>query len=556
VSVKDIFSLEILAGPGSIIIILVVAALSLGLASRRCRDTKRPKNKSSLVYKVIISVWILLLIALLATTTDGMMRAFDGSLLAGILATFSILFVSYFWLNGTKDIIYPLWFYFAKKRRLQNAVSRGKPFRRQPRILMTYCTYNDFNGLALWRSMRQKFDIGSVKVEILDDSTKSAYIKRVDKFAAKYGLIVRRRANHAGFKAGNINTHVLGRKDYDYLVLLDSDEVIPRNFCQRALELFQPQRPKHYSKNRSAPPLHPTIGIVQVNHVATNNRTYFQKRFHIGVDSHWPVYQGVKDCYGFLSLLGHGAMISRPCFEAAKCVPTIVAEDIGLSIRAREAGYLTVFDAETTCQEEFPVDYRAFRKRHSKWTSGNMEFIRTMSRTIFSSHQITWYEKLDILLFTYALPLTCIFFVFVIINVVAFPLVHVERLYAPWMIVPTVIFYFAPMINDVIFHWRDEKKRRLASYSVLAAMLYGGMFWTSLRQSFSSIFKKAEFTTTPKVVGRRMTLVEAVAETFGEWMLAMALVVMAMVFAESIWPVILLAIPAMMSTYLAVYHQR
>ena len=111
--------------------------------------------------------------------------------------------------------------------------------------------------------------------------------------------------------------------------------------------------------------------------------------FSIGVDSHWIAYQTVKDRYGFLSLLGHGAMVSRECYVAAGGFPHVVAEDLCFSIAARDAGWLTVFAPDVVCEEEYPVDYLAFKKRHSKWTQGNMEFIKRYTAVILRS-RMSW----------------------------------------------------------------------------------------------------------------------------------------------------------------------
>jgi hypothetical protein len=74
------------------------------------------------------------------------------------------------------------------------------------------------------------------------------------------------------------------------------------------------------------------VGIVQANHVSDRNRNFFMKLFHVGVNSHWPTYQTMKHFYGFSTMLGHGAMIKRDCYERAGGFPPLVAEDLCLSI--------------------------------------------------------------------------------------------------------------------------------------------------------------------------------------------------------------------------------
>lgn len=317
-------------------------------------------------------------------------------ILATILLGFNALFISYFWLNGVKDFIYVVWYYCNKK----NLVKRHLEIidtdisNTNDKILLIYCTCNDFDGNSLAKSMQQNYH--NFETIILDDSNDISFIKKVNEFSLENNVKVIRRENRIGFKAGNINNFLLNEEikgKYDYAVILDSDEILPKNFITECLKYF------YKYKN---------IGIVQANHISTRNRNFFMKLFHIGVNSHWPTYQTMKHFYGFSTMLGHGAMIKRECYEKAGGFPNLVAEDLCLSIECRNIGYYVAFAPNIICEEEYPIDYVAFKKRHSKWTQGNLEFIKKYTRKIVKS-KMKWYEKLDIVLFTYNLPLTAIF---------------------------------------------------------------------------------------------------------------------------------------------------
>lgn len=84
--------------------------------------------------------------------------------------------------------------------------------------------------------MRQDYE--NFETIILDDSSKSEYLKRIDDFAERPGVTVVRRSDRAGFKAGNLNHYLQGRTDYDYFVVLDSDEVIPENYIKEVLKYY------------------------------------------------------------------------------------------------------------------------------------------------------------------------------------------------------------------------------------------------------------------------------------------------------------------------------
>jgi cellulose synthase/poly-beta-1,6-N-acetylglucosamine synthase-like glycosyltransferase len=492
-------------------------------------------SKSPRVYLIILAVWAVLFAFLLPTSYGQAVRAAHAGVPVVVLVITSAVFIAYFWLNGTKDIVYTLYYHLVAARRtgaVPRRVADGPP----PKVVLVYCTCNDFSADSLLRSMRQRY--GNVEVVILDDSTKPEYLAQVDAFAAEHGVPVVRRADRAGFKAGNLNNY-LRTATFDYFVILDSDEIIPPDYIERSLDYFA---------------AYDNAGIVQANHVATRNRNAFMKMFSIGVDSHWVAYQTVKDRFGFLSLLGHGAMVSRACYDAADGFPHVVSEDLCFSIAARHAGYLTVFAPDVICEEEYPVDYLAFKKRHSKWTQGNMEFIKQYTGVILRS-RMTWFEKLDIFLFTYNLPLTAVFSLYVAIHVIVLPVIGYQIDFPLWMLGPTAVFLLAPMLNDLIFHWRAMPKSRLLWYTLHTVLLYGSMLFISIRASVTSAFGKSVFLVTPKE-DHRTSLRQALVANRAEILFGAALLAVSIVLVGSALPVLFIAVPALLCTYLTLKHNR
>ena len=411
---------------------------------------------------------------------------------ASVLLTLNALFISYFWLNGVKDFIYVVWYYIAKSALIKRheEIIDEKVNDCSAKVILAYCTCNDFDGNSLLKSMQQDYE--NFETVILDDSGDENYKRKIDEFSVKNGVKVIRREDRKGFKAGNINHYLLDEKiknSYDYVVILDSDEILPPNFIKESLKYFLKYE---------------NIGIVQANHISTRNRNLFMKLFHIGVNSHWPTYQTMKHFYGFSTMLGHGAMISRKCYLAAGGFPNLVAEDLCLSIEARNHGYYVAFAPNIVCEEEYPVDYVAFKKRHSKWTQGNLEFIKKYTGKIIKS-KMKWYEKADIVLFTYNLPLTAVFAFFIFLNLVFAPLlgINLGAVYKLWMIIPTIIFFFSPMLNDFIVWTTKFNPLRNLAYFVGVIILYGSMLTTSLISALLGMCgKKAKFIVTPKTAAK------------------------------------------------------
>ena len=236
-------------------------------------------------------------------------------------------------------------------------------------------------------------------------------------------------------------------------------------------------------------------------------------------------------------------MIKRECYEKAGGFPPLVAEDLCLSIEARNLGYTVAFAPNIVCREEYPIDYVAFKKRHSKWTQGNLEFIKKYSGKIARS-KMRWFEKMDIVLFTYNLPLTAVFAFFIFVNLTVAPLlgVNLGRVYALWMIVPTVVFFFSPMLNDFITWAFRLNPLRSIVYTLSVVALYGSMLTTSLVSATMGIFgKKARFIVTPKS-SKRITLSFALRFQWKELLFSTVLLAVSLVFHGGVLPVALIVI--------------
>lgn len=514
---------------------------------------KKKLKKSPALYIVLFAVWACLCAWLWYNLSFGFTQppvSADAPqwrrVLAAVLIALNGIFITYFWLNGTKDFVYVLWFRFARRslERRYADVRRADVSGCRDKVLLLYCTCNDFDGESLLRSMRQTY--AYTEAVILDDSDSEEYRARIDAFGREHGVRVVRRENRAGFKAGNINHFLLSEEmrgsDYRYAVILDSDEIIPPDFTVNCLKYFA---------------VYENAGIVQANHIATRNRNFFMKLFHIGVNSHWPAYQGMKHRYGFSSMLGHGAMIKRECYEEAGGFPDLVAEDLCLSIELRSRGYFVAFAPEIVCEEEYPVDYLAFKKRHSKWTQGNLEFIKKYTGKIARA-KMAWYEKADIVLFTYNLPLTAIFGFYILLNISILPALGIDigQLYPVWMLIPTAVFFLSPMLNDV-FTWSFRINFfRFLLYLVCVVILYGSMLFTSLTSALLGMFgKKAKFIVTPKN-SERIRLPLALRAQYKEILFSVLLAAVSYLFCRSVLPVILISGTGLLSLPLLFFSNR
>ena len=244
-------------------------------------------------------------------------------------------------------------------------------------------------------------DYASYRVYILDDSSDPAIRARIDAFAAEYSerVTVVRRGDRRAYKAGNLNHALASIAREPLFALVDADEILPTDFLARLV-------PRILAI--------PDCGFIQANHRSNPNATSALARdLGPGVDSHWRWYHPLRNDYGFVMLLGHGALIRRQAWVDAGGFPELVSEDLAFALRAREAGWRGRFAEDVVCIEEFPEDVRAFRVRHMKWTRGTCEFLSREAGRLLLTHRLSWVEKIDILLPTLNLPLSFLFFLFV-----------------------------------------------------------------------------------------------------------------------------------------------
>lgn len=383
----------------------------------------------------MFAFWALLL-ARFGGVLRGLVAAADG---AGqtILFGYFAVFVGLAWLYGVYNITVVV---FA---RITARLDRHQPAvpaisRQLPRVAVLYTTYNDFSEAAAETCVAQ--DYPHARVYLLDDSTSDEARRRVDAFAALHRdrVDVVRRADREGFKAGNLNHALTAHVTEPYFVVVDADERLPEDFVRTLVPRMEADA---------------SVGFIQANHecLATGGR--LQADMHVGVDVHWKWYQPLRNRFGFVMFLGHGAIIRRAAWEATGGFPHIVSEDLALAIEAREHGYVGQFAEDVVCYEEFPPTVRDFRRRHVKWSRGTSEFLHHYTRRLVMSRRLSLAEKLDILFPTLNLPLTLFFFAFMIIAGIALPLtsgdVDVLTIESAWGALEVPIYRLPAAFDDL-----------------------------------------------------------------------------------------------------------
>ncbi len=324
-----------------------------------------------------------------------------------------------------------------------------------PKVAVLYCTYNDFNKEAFNALKNLNYP---VDIYILDDSTDPNIRKEID----RQGVPVIRRANRKGWKAGALN-NAISKINADYYVIVDSDELLPKDFVEKTLPYFKDN-----------------VAFVQANHICYNkNQNLWTKLLGIGVDLHWSIYQPYRNTYGMVQILGHGVMIKGDLLRKIG-FPEIVAEDLALTMEFSKRGYKGIFAQDVICGETFPPSFEAFRKRHKKWAQGTIEILFKKVPSFLLSPKVTWYEKLDTLLPLLSLPLVLIFPIFIALNLFIHPPFYSD----PVVILMTLITLISPLL--MFLNYKASWKEKIITI-VANTLAYGSLFNISLFYSFKGL---------------------------------------------------------------------
>jgi membrane glycosyltransferase len=190
-------------------------------------------------------------------------------------------------------------------------------------------------------------------------------------------LHYRRRADNAGYKAGNLEEFATRCRDrYDHMIVLDTDSVMSGGSMLRLVRAMQ---------------ANPKLGILQTLVVGTPSTSAFTRIFQFGMrhgmrvqttGSAW--WQGRAGPYW-----GHNAIIRVEPFVDHCKLPTIpgqgplrgaiLSHDQVEAALMRGAGWdVRVIPDEHESWEENPTNLPDFIKRDLRWCNGNLQYLHLL----------------------------------------------------------------------------------------------------------------------------------------------------------------------------------
>lgn len=233
-----------------------------------------------------------------------------------------------------------------------------------PSVAILYVTCDDFNRESCKSCVDQ--DYVRSRVLICDDSKLPMYKKTTRDFSVKHRhkctLITR--STNQGFKAGNVNHAIENFVTEDWVLLIDADQILPPDYLSQIVS--------------SLPSDTSNIGFIQAAHKALVDEG--SSRFQVVLSPEVALYYSrdlaVRESFGFVPLLGHGALIRRSAWESSGRLPEMVSEDFAFALEAANQGQRGIYREDVVSYEAYPYDFGGFMIRLRKFAGGTAELFR------------------------------------------------------------------------------------------------------------------------------------------------------------------------------------
>jgi len=247
---------------------------------------------------------------------------------------------------------------FARRK----AALAGGPER--PPLAILYTTCDDFSEGSCLSCVEQ--DYPNYRVLVCDDSRQEQYRAIVSRFCADHPLrcTLVRREGTKGFKAGNLNNAIRQHVREDWMVVVDADQILPPDYLSRMAAHL--------------PPPNSGVAYVQGAHepVLDEESSPLQRALSPAVSLFYLRDFVTRPGFGFVTMLGHGAAVSRRVLEAVGGFPEQVSEDFALALRTATVGLRGMYVPEVVSRESFPFDFGGFVMRIRKFAGGTAELCR------------------------------------------------------------------------------------------------------------------------------------------------------------------------------------
>jgi cellulose synthase (UDP-forming) len=310
---------------------------------------------------------------------------------------------------------------------------------RPPLVDVLICTYNEDEQI-LERTVigAQALDYDNYRLWVCDDGRRP-WLKELCK-RLQCGYLTRAENAHA--KAGNINNalqHLASLpQPPDFIAILDADFVVQPKFLRRLLALMKDenvgivQTPQHFF---NPDPIQSNLAIA---HIWPDEQRYF---FDVLLPS--------KDAWGGAFCCGTSSLIRVAPLSQIGGIPTdSVTEDYLLTLRLKEAGFVTVYLNEQLSLGLAPEGLKEYVTQRSRWCLGFMQIFRGSNGPLRLGNRLSLLDRVLLIetflhwsmTFTFRLLCLIVPSIYLLFNVQA---VHAHVTEALSYVVPYLVIYTA-----------------------------------------------------------------------------------------------------------------
>lgn len=313
--------------------------------------TSVSSRKRALPVRITVVVWLCVLAAFHSQIGIAVPRTGGGRI--ALLCLLLSLYLM--WLSLAHTVVSSLF-------RLQMGHSPGRSRTAPCRggsVAVLMCTRDD------WRPDAAEWTLGILRhgdhLFVCDDSQHADSRLTVDEFVGLHRdrCTVVRRDTLEGFKAGNLN-HCIAilRGCFPFVALVDHDTKLHVETLGCAL--------CHFDRDES-------LAFVQFGLRHDDLlESAFARDLSLTVDvASW--IQAVRSKYGVPLCIGRAVVFRSEAIDACGGFPTVISEDIGITLRLLRAGRRGLYEPTYPAAESVPTDYLRFRARQARWSVGTLQ---------------------------------------------------------------------------------------------------------------------------------------------------------------------------------------
>jgi len=326
---------------------------------------------------------------------------------------------------------------------------------------------------------------GGIKIYLLDDSTKKEDIQNMETLSKKYDVVLVRRKERTGYKAGNINNAISNNVTEEYFCIFDADQAPEPEFIEETIDFFSD----------------PNVGFVQTPQYFVNDSTPLERAQKLGTNIFYQAQCQSKAKDFAMPFCGTNALIRLEAFKKVNGLSYYTStEDIELGLRMNEEGYYGIYVPKILVKGYAAADFSAYASQQYRWANGNLAILRESWKSLMFG-KFSLRQQIHILFTTGWWLVGIVSMLYILVPILSFFFGGTHHTWLPsWML--AMLFLNVALGISMIFMSlsnRDEDDKITLKDAFLQYSLITNSMFIYAQAAISVIFRKYRgFVTTNK----------------------------------------------------------